>query len=182
MVNALNEMKIERGVRLAANQDIPALLIDKMNAKGYPIILGVHRGGGGGHAILLDSTAKVPFIDAPWGVILDPGDGDVHIIRLEKGKQLDLQGETRHVVVQHLGAPSKLRQEEGNPGRHDRGRLLQEEAEVLRLIRRRRPWREPAERTGLPREFSRSPCWMCDRIRRTVAWGRGDHPRSRRLP
>jgi hypothetical protein len=93
MVGALNEMKIGTWEYASPpNQDIPGLLIDKMNATGYPIILGVHWGGGGGHAVLLDTMTKIPLVDVPWGAVCDPGDGDVHVIRLERGKQLSYNG------------------------------------------------------------------------------------------
>lgn len=106
MVDALNALKIGTWKYAAPpNQDIPALLIQKLAPdivgrgpinsvlRGCPIILGVHWGTGGGHAILLDTINKLPFVDAYWGCVCDPGDGDVHVIRIETGQQLTYKGE-----------------------------------------------------------------------------------------
>src|SRR5262249_47507611 len=59
----------------------------------YPILMGVHWGGGGGHAVLLDTIMKAPLLDAWLGTICDPGDGDVHFTPIVKGKQLTYQGQ-----------------------------------------------------------------------------------------
>ena len=106
MVGALNELKIGTWKYASPpNQDIPELLISKLTPdvvglgpintilRGYPILMGVHWGGGGGHAVLLDTINKFPFANSWWGSVCDPGDGDVHITPLEKGKQLTYKGQ-----------------------------------------------------------------------------------------
>jgi hypothetical protein len=61
--------------------------------RGYPILMGVHWGGGGGHAVLVDTINKFPFANAWWASVCDPGDGDVHTAPLEMGKQLIYKGQ-----------------------------------------------------------------------------------------
>jgi hypothetical protein len=106
MVGALNELKIGTWQYASPpNQDIPELLIEKLKPdvaglgavnsvlRGFPIILGVHWGSGGGHAVLLDTITKFPWANAWWGAVCDPGDGDVHVVRLHKGQQLTYKGQ-----------------------------------------------------------------------------------------
>lgn len=105
LANVLNEFGIGtwRYAKPAADK-IPAFLIDKLSPdvvglgpintilRGYPIVLGVDWGGGGGHVVVLDTINKFPFVDAWWASICDPGDGDVHITRMEKGKPISYEG------------------------------------------------------------------------------------------
>jgi hypothetical protein len=66
--------------------------------RGYPIILKVEWPSsgagiaGGAHAVVLDTINKIPIVDAWWGSICDPADGDVHITRMRKNAVLNYVG------------------------------------------------------------------------------------------
>ena len=118
MVGALNELRIGTWKYASPpNNDIAGLIIDKLKpeivgggiynnvGKRYPIIMGVHWGGGGGHAVLVDTINKFPMVDAWWASVCDPGDGDVHITRLKQGEALVYNGQRTKWSFNAWGSP-----------------------------------------------------------------------------
>lgn len=118
LADVLNEFKIGKWKHASPpNHEMTEFLLGKLSSdvvglgpintalRGYPIVLKVDWGGMGSHAVVLDTITKFPMVDAWWGAICDPGDGDVHITRLEKGKPIAYEGRRVTWSVNFWGEP-----------------------------------------------------------------------------
>lgn len=73
--------------------------------RGYPVLLKVNWGGPS-HVVVLDTINKLPLVDAWWASICDPGDGDVHITRMHKGRPIAYEGSQVTWSINFWGKPA----------------------------------------------------------------------------
>jgi hypothetical protein len=92
LASTLNDLSVGSWtVAQPAADRIADFIIDNQN--GTPMLLASYwTGGTGGHCIMVDGIHHVPLTGYYWACVCDPGDGNVHVTRLNRGSALVYEG------------------------------------------------------------------------------------------